>query len=452
MTRAIPGAVLLGILAGCASPDRDRGFDDVRKLVEDRIGVAPSDPAELDADDVAARVREWLREPLTADVAVHIALVNDARLLARIEDLGVARAEVIRAGVPRNPTIEAEIRFPDTPFEIDVMQSIVDLLRIPGRTRIAKAQLEATKHAVAGAILDAASGARAAFYRCQAAEQAFEMRRTIARATLGSLSVARERRKAGNATDLELASEQALHEQAKLELALADAERAELRESLNRALGLFGANLTWTVEPRLPDLPAGEIALDGLESLAIARRPDLEAARDGVSASLAALGYTRDFQLLPDGALVAHVEKEPGGETTAGPGIQVELPLFDRGQATITEADSHLRRARLELEALAVEIRAEVRSAWARASAASLRARRQRDVLVPLRARIVEQTQLQQNAMQIGVAVLLQAKQSEIDAGRAYVEALRDYWIARSELERAVGGRIPETTTSRPRP
>ena len=44
--------------------------------------------------------------------------------------------------------------------------------------------------------------------------------------------------------------------------------------------------------------------------------------------------------------------------------------------------------------------------------------------------------------MLVGIFQLLQAKQGEIEAGRAYVEALRDYWMARAELEKAVGGRL----------
>ena len=44
--------------------------------------------------------------------------------------------------------------------------------------------------------------------------------------------------------------------------------------------------------------------------------------------------------------------------------------------------------------------------------------------------------------MLLGVYQLIQAKQAEFDAYREYIEALRDYWIARSDLERAVGGRV----------
>jgi len=37
---------------------------------------------------------------------------------------------------------------------------------------------------------------------------------------------------------------------------------------------------------------------------------------------------------------------------------------------------------------------------------------------------------------------LLLAKQGEVATERAYVEAWRDYWIARTELVRAVGGKL----------
>ena len=50
--------------------------------------------------------------------------------------------------------------------------------------------------------------------------------------------------------------------------------------------------------------------------------------------------------------------------------------------------------------------------------------------------------------MQIGIFQLLQAKREEIEAGREYVETLRDYWVARAELERVVGGTLKEVVAS----
>jgi len=66
-----------------------------------------------------------------------------------------------------------------------------------------------------------------------------------------------------------------------------------------------------------------------------------------------------------------------------------------------------------------------------------------RDILLPLRERIVNESQLQYNAMQIGIAQLLREREQQIESGVAYVEALREYWLARADLEQILNGRLP---------
>jgi cobalt-zinc-cadmium efflux system outer membrane protein len=76
--------------------------------------------------------------------------------------------------------------------------------------------------------------------------------------------------------------------------------------------------------------------------------------------------------------------------------------------------------------------------------------------LLPLRERIVRETQLQYNAMQLGVFELLRAREQQIQAAIAYVDTLLDYWLARTELEQLLSGRLPSpngaTTDRRARP
>ena len=72
-----------------------------------------------------------------------------------------------------------------------------------------------------------------------------------------------------------------------------------------------------------------------------------------------------------------------------------------------------------------------------------------REQVLPIQEQVVRQTQLQFNGMLVGVFQLLQAKRDEIDAAREYVLAVRDYWVGRAELERAVGGRLPAAATTR---
>ena len=60
--------------------------------------------------------------------------------------------------------------------------------------------------------------------------------------------------------------------------------------------------------------------------------------------------------------------------------------------------------------------------------------------MLPLRQQITQETRLQYNAMQVGAFQLLAAKQAEIETGVAYVDALRDYWIARDMLQQIIAG------------
>ena len=56
--------------------------------------------------------------------------------------------------------------------------------------------------------------------------------------------------------------------------------------------------------------------------------------------------------------------------------------------------------------------------------------------------------QLNYNYMLKGVYQLLEVRKLEIEATHDYVRALQDYWTAYADLERAVGGKLPENTSS----
>ena len=64
-----------------------------------------------------------------------------------------------------------------------------------------------------------------------------------------------------------------------------------------------------------------------------------------------------------------------------------------------------------------------------------------RTSIIPAREQTLALSQQQYDAMLLGVYPLIAAKQGEANAYREYIRTVRDYWIARAELERATGGR-----------
>lgn len=251
-------------------------------------------------------------------------------------------------------------------------------------------------------------------------------------------------RAAGNITELELASEQAAAEGARLELAEGELALVEAREHLNRLMGLWGPRTQWTLSEKLPPLPDQEVSLAHLESLAIRHRLDIDAARKQVMLLWNALELARSTRFFGRVDVGVHEHRDADGPRLFGPTLSLELPIFDQRQALIARLEAQHRQGERRLMELSVNTRSEVRAARARLLALRLVADRYRRVVLPLREKVVEQSQLQYNAMQIGLFQLLSAKREQVDAYQGYIEAVRDYWMARADLEQLVGGRLRE--------
>lgn len=443
--------LVLPLVAACLKVERHAGFDDVRGLVSSRTAARIAWTEGRHDDSVDEHVGALLERELTPESAVQIALMNSPSLLATYERLGVAQADLVQAGLLPNPVLHASMRFgisgPGPGAELSLIQDFLRALQIPLRKRVAAAEFETAKLEVAQAVIDLVSRVKTTFYTLQGAEQMLELRATAAEATQLSADLAGRQHEAGNITDLDLASERALAAGMRLELSSAEGDVLTEREHLNALLGLWGRSTSWTVAGRLPAPPGEAIDRAALESLAISQRLDLAAARQSAEALTRSLGLARATAIFTTAAFGGEAEREPDGEWAAGPAIEFSTPIFDQGQAAVGKASAQLRESQRRYAALAVEIRADVRRASSRAEAARRRAEYYADVALPLRHEIVRRTQLQYNAMQLGVFELLQAKRDEIDAGRDYVETLTDYWLARTELERAVGGELPSGPT-----
>lgn len=451
-------ALLLLASAGCASVPVREVFDESAAIAAERTGEAIAWPeVSDDAAAVEARVAALLDRPLDADAAARVALLNNRRLHARYAELGRAAAARVQAGRPGNPFVEAVARFRDgdggTPqLELSIVQEVLDLFLLPARSRLAAVELERAKLGLAAAAVDLAADTRRTFLRYLAERQLLELDRHALLAVEAAWEMAVQLREAGNISELDLLAERDFYEQVKLEVSRRELAVADLRERLNERMGLWGERATgWSAVERLPELPA-EPAEPGVpEGRAVERSLDVAAALLDLEAATRRAGVTRVTALFPELEIGAEGEREvehrPDGSTEKewwiGPSVGFRLPLFDQGQPRRVAANMEVRRRADELVALGVEVRAAARRAATRAEYARQQALYARDVVLPLRMRLSELTQLHYNGMFVGVFQLLDAKRREIDAARDYVTALRDHWLARAALDQIEAGRLP---------
>lgn len=449
----------LSLLAACASTSPGAAFRDVAANVHHRSGHRIAwDQATPEDAEASRAVDRLLASELTVSGAVQIALVRNHNLLATYEELSIAQADLVQAGLLKNPVFSARIATAeretlDPHVLLNVSQDFLNVLMLPARKKIAASQLDAVKLRVTDAVLDLQSEVRSAFFTCQGAQQIVAMRKLVADAAQASAELAQRQHDAGNISDLALETERSLYEQIRLDLARGEADVLAARERLTRLMGLWGRDTAWKIASRLPELPSAEVSLDQLESMAIRQRYDLAALEQEHQSIAYMLGLVRSTRWT--GALDVGLEagRLNDGAYVFGPNASIELPIFDQKQAAIARLEALERQSDHRVRARAVEIRSEVRATRDRVVFARRIVEQYRTVLVPLRERIVALSQQQYDAMLLGVYQLLLAKQAEVSAYREYIEAVRDYWIARSDLERAVGGMLsPSVDSASPTP
>jgi cobalt-zinc-cadmium efflux system outer membrane protein len=432
---------LLLAFGGCV-PSRAAVFHPVDREIERRLGIG----ATWGDERVPAAIDQLLKAPLDRDAAIRIALAKNRRLQAQYDQLGIAASDIAAATVLAPLEVELQYKVAlegdGSELEVEAVQDILDLLQLPQRRGAARADLEAARSRAVAATIELVANVERAYVDMVAAQQELELRQTAFDAASASAEITERMHAAGNAPDLALARERDRREQTRLDVASAQLEIEQSREAMNEVLGLSGKDTMWTVASRLPEIPDASPALDTIERDAVAASLELAAIRSEAEGAAGRLGIARVRSFLPElGVGVAASRND--GEWEVGPALSIGLPLFNQQQGPRARANAQLRRARNEASATATELRAQARATRQRVLAAHAQVRHIRDVVMPLRQRIVEETLKQYNAMNASTFELLTARRDLVDGGRQYIDALRRFWRASADARALVRGAMP---------
>lgn len=444
-TSSILPLISVAALSACATPDPDAAVRDFGTLIATRTSDpivwrtgGPKDAA------VDARVQGLLSEPLTAEAAVAVALLNNRGQQARYAELGLAQADLVEAGLLENPMFEVMVR-PSTEsgtnLEFGLVQNFVSLLMRPARQKIAQAEYENVQLELAADLIAFTAEVRSAYFAHVGARNQREAVAAIASTARDAADLAKAFHTAGNITELELVEFQADAEEASVASMDAEQEVAATEIDLIELLGL-PSTADWSLPTRLPALPDQILVTATLEDQALRERFDLQAMRAGLRAAADHLGLKQNFRLLDDMELGVSAEREPEGEWLIGPSLVFPLPIFDQGQGRVTHALLELCQLQDELVDKEASVRAEVRRATTALTVNRQKAAHLLDILLPLKQRLTRLTLAEYNYMLTGAFEVLEAEKHENEVYREHLEALTDYWIARAELMAAVGGQL----------
>jgi outer membrane protein TolC len=431
-------------LAGCASFSSDGGFSLVEQAASTHLGRAVQwIKTESDADSAARRVAGLLAKPLTADDAVQVALLNNRGLQAAFFELGITEADWVQSGRLPNPgfSFGRLTRGDEIEIERGVHFNLARLLAMPLTREMESRRFQRTQQNVTGQMLSLASDTRKAWFQAVAAGESVRYLRQVQQSAEAGAELARRLAAAGNWNKLNQAREQRFYADAALNLARAVRAQTSARERLTRLMGLWGSQTAFILPERLPDLPKAPRDLPDAERTALQQRLDVQAARLGAEQTAKNLGLTRVTRFVNVLELGVVRNKSNEAPIQGGYEITLELPIFDFGTARVNKAEAvYMQALNLAGEA-AVNARSEVRDAYLGYRSSYDVARHYRDEIVPLAKRISEENLLRYNGMLIGVFELLADARAQISSVNGYIEALRDFWLAQSDLDMALIGK-----------
>ncbi len=441
--RAVAAGAMLLALSGCATFSKDGGLDAVSSLTAERTGQDVRLPkTSADSAAIQDELNQLLKQPLSADSAVRVALINNRGLRASLAELGVAEADLVQAGRMANPgfSFSRMSGGGETEIERSVMFDLVGLVTMPIRRDIESRRFESAKLVAATEAVRLAADTRKAYFNAVAAVQSARYAEQVREAAGASAELAQRMAKVGNLSALDQAREQAFSAEASTQLARARHNATAAREQLARLMGVWGENTAFQLPDKLPDLPAVPREAGNIESLAMQQRLDVRLAKLSTESTARALGLTKATGVINvlDAGYVN--SSKSGAHRENGYEIELALPIFDWGGARVAKAEALYMQSVHRTANTAINARSQVREAYSAYRTSYDVARQHRDELVPLRKKISEESLLRYNGMLMSVFELLADARAQIGGVNAAIDAQREFWIAETDLQAALSG------------
>jgi outer membrane protein TolC len=440
-------AVILAALnlSSCATFSKDGGFDSVAKETRAKLNKDvrwPRTAEERAKDD--AQVAELLRHALFAEDAVQIALLNNRALQASFEELGISEADLVQSGRLPNPRFTLRHASAAAQYDIEETLSfnVLSLFTAPYAHEIEKRRFAQVQSAVVIAVVQLANDTRQAFFAAVAARESVHYLEQVKTAAEAGAELARRMLAAGNWSLVDQAREQSFYADAAQRLTHARLVEDFTREKLLRLMRLPGGEAIFQLAERLPELPQSIENLPDVEQAILQNRIDLRLMRmqaDELAHSLGLTKVNRFVNVLDMGPtrVLQGTKSQP---YERGYEVSLEIPIFDSGGPRVRRAEAIYSRAVDRFAQAAIDARSQIRQAYAAYRTTFDIAKQQRDEVVPARKLVAEQNLLRYNASLISVFDLLADARGRIASVDDYIQSVRDFWMAKSELDTALLG------------
>lgn len=377
-----------------------------------------------------------LDDGLTEDEAVAVALWNNATFNADLTALGFARADLKEAGLLRNPVLSMLFPIGPKQFEAAVNLPIELLWQRPRRIAAAKANMQLVAESLEQNALNLVRDVRLAYVDVMLAQDRATLSANVVETRRPIPTIMEARFRVGDISELEMNA-------ARIEARMVEEEATRLRrevpivkERLRFLLGLSAEQTAFEITPVALEPGAPEDS-EVLLRAAFAARPDLRAAELAIEAA----GKRAKWEQSRIFSVIATLDINGRGIRgfEAGPGVAVDVPIFNRNQGGISRAEAEIDLALRRYALVRQRIATEVQEAHAQLVQARESLTAMRESIMP---RLQEDVRIWQASFKNGEVPYLFVLQNrqQLDAARVReAEMAAILRRSRVQLERSVG-------------
>ncbi|KKO44667.1 hypothetical protein WG68_14025 [Arsukibacterium ikkense] len=438
---------IVSTLAGCA-------VNPGQPLSEVQAEIAAINPTPLQQIDTEQqqqqadqRIQQLLKTPLTLDNAVAIAVLNNRAVQGELLTLGISAAQLQQASQLPNPSISLTRKVSDGHYttELEFGFNLLSLLTLPKVRQLEINQFEQVKLQVAQRIAGIIADTHHAYWNAVAAQELLHYTEQVYATTAAGAELAKRMLQAGNFSKLEFLREQSLLTEVTLNLVKARQSAYSSQQALQRQLGLWQDSEQLILPDRLPEIPTqltdwSYVVQGGLE-----QRLDVKLAKLKLEHIAQGAGLTRATRFI--NAFEVEVGANMQDRSERSYKAVLELPLFDWGSYRLKKAEYQYQQAFNHAFAIGVSARSELRQSYFNYQSRYELAQHYKNAMLPIQQQIAEENQLRYNGMFISVFELIADARNQINAVTGYVNANRDFWLARSQLDFAMMG-VPVTAAN----
>ncbi len=451
----VPGVKVVALLlaampllvAGCQTAPHAPDTNTVAAHLNRRIGQTI--PCQIGSGQIALPPGASLDDGITEDEAVAIALYNNAAFQELLVDLGIARGDLIQAGLLPNPEFVYFWPMSEKPYKYLFDLPIEAIWLRPIRMKSAAREADRVAERLTQAGLDLMRDVRQAHAdvvlaheRVRVAREGVSLRGRIA-------ELAEKRFKAGDTSEQEAATGRIDSAQAQQDAARIMSDVPVLEERLRNLMGIGSVRGPLRVDA-LPPPQCHVLDADALTNEALASRPDALAAAEAIAAAQARVAFAK----LGWVRLLGIADATSGKDShVLGPAVRVTVPIFNWNQGNIARADAELERAIRNQKTVANQIILDVNRAYYQYRQSCNELEILRTKVRPEVEGVVKRAQAGYQAGNIAIFIVLENTRQRLDADLREAQLHGDQRRFWAELERSVGRRLtsgPNGKTSLP--